>query len=168
MQPLWWNSPPTLPLATQERVVWQGYPSWTDHALLFFFMGIASVRTIFAIQVGEWTTVTLYSFAIVFFSSIAIFFHYLDFYHISSQRVRVLSGYRTRRTSELLLDHLKAVHVRRELFNDWFNLGSVDFEPETQGDHQPATITLKGIPDPEVLKLKVDILAGLPRHEPLT
>ena len=149
------------PMSLQERVVWQGYPSWADHAILFFFMGIAFVRTLFALRVGEWLTVILYATAILFFSSIAIFFHYMQFYHISSQRVRVISGFRKPRTSELLMDQIQSVTIRNEIFNDWFNLGSIEIEPKAQSDVQPSSFILKGIPDPDVLKRKVDILAGL-------
>lgn len=150
-------------MALQERVVWHGYPSWADHALLFFFMGIALVRTIFALRVGEWLTVALYALAIMFFSSIAIFFHYVDFYHVSSRRIRVISGFRTARTSELFMDQIQSVTIRNELFNDWFNLGSIEFKPKAQSDRQSSPVILKGISDPDVLKRKVDILAGL--HE---
>jgi uncharacterized membrane protein YdbT with pleckstrin-like domain len=151
-------------MSLQERVIWQGYPSWADHALLFFFMGIALVRTLFALRVSEWLTVLLYGMAILFFSSIAIFFHYVEFYHISSQRIRVISGLRTSKTSELLLDSIQSITIRSELFNDWFNLGSIEIKPKAQSDVQPASFILKGIPNPEVLKRKVDILAELPER----
>lgn len=151
------------PMASQERVVWQGYPSWADHAILFFFMGIALVRTLFALRFGEWLTVGLYAMAIAFFSSIAIFFHYAQFYHISSHRLRVISGFRKPRTTELLLDHIQSVTIRSEIFNDWFNLGSIEIEPKAQGTTQLSSFVLKGIPDPNMVKRKVDILAGL--HE---
>src|ERR1043166_4791194 len=87
-------------LPPHERGIWQGYPSWPDHAVLFLFMGIAGLRTVLAVRAGEWMTAGLYLATIGIFLGIAAAFRYASLYQITSHRIRVISGLGSRRSEE--------------------------------------------------------------------
>jgi len=146
------------PLPPHERILWEGYPSWADHAVLFVFMGVAFLRLTLAVRSAEWLTAALYLFAIGIFLGIAAVFRYAVFYQVSSQRIRIISGLGAKWSREILLDQLRSVTVRREMLNRFFNLGSLEFTPREE-NAEPAV--LKGVPDPDRLKRQVDLLAGL-------
>jgi len=142
------------PLPPYERVLWRGYASWADHALLFVFMAFALLRAAFAFRSGDWETVGLYALAIGVFFGISAWFHYGAFYQISSHRIRITSGLWGAQTRELPLSQIRSVAIRREILNRWFDLGSLVITP---ADEQPPLI-IKGVPDPERLKRELDRL----------
>ena len=148
------------PLPPYERVLWQGYPSWADHALLFLFMAVAGLRAALAFRSEEWQTATLYAETIVVFFLIAAAFHYGSFYQISSGRIRVASGLGGTQIREFPFDRIGSVIVRRELLNQWFNLGALHITPK-EDQKETDSMVLKGIPDPDRLKQQIDRLAGL-------
>ncbi len=149
------------PLPQHERIIWEGHPSWADHAVLFIFMGIASLRTVLAMRSSEWLTAGMYLVAIGMFLGIAALFHYFQFYQISSERIRIISGLRTKKSREIFLDQILSVQVRREILNGWFDLGSLEIVPNDKGQGQNSFPILKGIPDPDRLKRQLDFLTGL-------
>ena len=70
-----------LPAAqARERTIWEGYPSWLEHPILFLFMGAAALRTLLALRTAQWTVATLYAAAVGVFFVIAAAFHYGDYY----------------------------------------------------------------------------------------
>ncbi|MGH7232885.1 MAG: PH domain-containing protein [Nitrospiraceae bacterium] len=144
------------PLPPHERVLWQGRPSWADHAVLFLFMAAACLRTALAFRAGEWLTAALYVLAIGIFFGIAAAFHYDVYYQISSQRIRITSGLWNPRMRDIPLDHIRSIAVKRELLNKWFDLGSLEITPR---DGTGETFTLKGVPDPDTVKQRIDRLA---------
>lgn len=143
---------PLLP--PYERILWRGYASWADHALLFVFMGFAVLRAAFAFQSGDWETAVLHTLALGVFLGIAAWFHYGAFYQISSQRIRITSGLWAPHSRELPLSRVGSITIRRELLNRWFDLGSLEITPV---DEQ-APVIIKGVPDPERLKRELDRL----------
>lgn len=147
-----------IALPPHERIIWQGYPSWADHAVLFLFMGIAGLRTVLAVRSGEWMTAGLYLATIGIFLGIAAAFHYASWYQITAQRVRVISGLGSRQVGELPLGRVASVTIRRELVNGWFNLGTLIITPREEAG---APVILKGIPDPERMKQQIDRAAGI-------
>ncbi|MGH8247680.1 MAG: PH domain-containing protein [Gammaproteobacteria bacterium] len=149
------------PLPPYERVLWQGYPSWADHAILFLFMGVAALRVALAFRSGEWLTAGLYLAAIGIFFGIAASFRYASLYQITSQRIRVVSGLGSRQIRELPLDRIESVTVRRELVNGWFNLGTLVITPRTDGTGTEEPLILKGIPDPDRVKQQIERAAGI-------
>lgn len=126
--------------------------------MLFLFMGAASLRAALAVRSEEWVTAGLYLLAIGFFVSIAAFFHYAAFYRISTERIRITSGLGAGKVREIPLGQIRSVTVRREVLNQWFDLGALVITPR-EDRVEPAV--LKGIPDPERLKQQLDWLAGL-------
>lgn len=147
-------------LPAHERVLWQGYPSWADHAVLFLFMAVAGLRAALAFRSEEWQTAALYLGTILVFFGIAAAFRYGSFYQISSGRIRIASGLGGAQMRELPFDRIGSVTVRRDLLNQWFDLGALQI---TSREDQKGTTSfvLKGIPDPEGLKQQIDRLAGL-------
>ncbi|HJU05996.1 MAG TPA: PH domain-containing protein [Nitrospiraceae bacterium] len=151
------------PLPPHERVFWQGHPSWADHAVLFVFMAAAGVRAILAFRTGEWTTALLYVLAIGVFFGIAAAFHYGVFYQISSQRIRIASGFRTSRIREIMLDQIESITVKRELLNRWFDLGSLHVVPRDGREGTDQSLVLKGVPDPDAIQRHIERMAGWSR-----
>ena len=151
------------PLPSHERVLWQGHPSWADHAVLFLFMAAAGLRTALAVRTGEWMTAGLYVLAMGLFFGIAAAFHYDVFYQISSQRIRITSGLWKPRVREIPLDQVRSTAVRQELLNRWFDVGSLEITPH---DGAGESFVLKGIPDPETVKRHIDRQAGWARRPP--
>lgn len=147
------------PLPPHERLLWEGHPAWADHAVLFLFIGVATLRMLLAFRSGEWLMVFLYFMAIGVFVGIAAAFHYSVFYQISSRRIRVTSGLWGRRAHDIPLDQIQSITVKRELMNRWFDLGALEVAPrQGTGD----TLVLKGVPDPDRIKQHVDRLRGVP------
>lgn len=142
------------PLPLHERILWKGYASWADHALLLLFMAFALLRAAFAFQSGDWQTAALYVLSIGAFLGIAAWFHYGAFYQISSERIRITSGLWAPQTRDVPLSRIRSVAIRREILNRWFDLGSLEI---TVAD-EPALVIIKGIPDPERLKRELDRL----------
>jgi uncharacterized membrane protein YdbT with pleckstrin-like domain len=142
---------PLLP--AYERILWKGYASWADHALLFLFMALALIRAAFALQSGDWETALLYAMALSLFFGIAAAFHYAVFYQISAQRIRITTGFWNAQTREVPLGRVRSVGIRRELLNRWFNLGSLEITTDEQ-----FPLIIKGVPDPEWLKRELDRL----------
>lgn len=126
--------------------------------MLFLFMGAASLRAALAARSDEWMTAGLYLLAIGLFASIAALFHYAAFYRISSERIRIASGWGAGKVREIPLDQIRSVTVRRDVLNPWFNVGTLVITPR-EDRREPAV--LKGIPDPDRLKQRLDWLAGL-------
>ena len=149
---------PSLP--DHERVIWQGRPAWADQAILFLFIGAAALRALVAIRYGQWMTTALYAFAMLFFLAIGAVFRYAVYYQISAQRIRIVSGWWRVRTQEIPLSRIRAVNVKRELFNRWLNVGSLEIET-AEPDGQ--SILLKGVRDPDRIRRQVmPLLPSLP------
>ncbi|WP_447975396.1 PH domain-containing protein [Nitrospira sp. Kam-Ns4a] len=152
--------PPPLP--PYERLLWEGHPSWADHALLFAFMGFALARAAVAAHSADWLTAALYLLAIGVFFGIAAAFHYGTYYQISSQRIRIATGLRKPTVRDIPIEAIAAVAVRHELLNPWFGLGALALT--LRGD--ASAVLLKGIPTPDRLKRQIEFLAGLrPAYE---
>jgi hypothetical protein len=149
------------PLPPHERVLWQGYPSWADHAVLFLFMAVAGLRAALAFRSGEWLTAGLYLATIGIFFGIAAAFRYASFYQITAQRIRLTSGLGSRQIHEIPLDRIASVTVRRELANGWFDLGTLLIAPREEGKGTEDLLILKGIPDPDRVKQQIERAAGI-------
>ena len=149
---------PIPPLPPYERLLWQGHPSWMDHALLFLFMAVAFLRARLAIQSDEWLTAILYLLAIGFFFGIAALFHYSVFYQISDHRVRITSGLWRRQIRDIPLRAIESVTVKRELLNRWFDLGALEITLREGNTFSHASIVLKGVPGPDRIKQQLDRL----------
>jgi uncharacterized membrane protein YdbT with pleckstrin-like domain len=148
-------SAPALP--AHERILWQGHPAWTDHAVLFVLMAAALLRSAVAYRSGEWVTAVLYLLAVAIFFGIAALFRYATFYEISSGRIRMTSGLRHRLIREIMLDRIESIAVRRELLNSLFDIGSL----EVAGRDGGPPLILKGVPNAEELKHLVSMRAGI-------
>ncbi|MDQ6734319.1 MAG: PH domain-containing protein [Nitrospirota bacterium] len=135
---------PSLP--SHERVIWEGRSAWADQAILFIFIGAAAVRLLVALRYGQWLTAVLYTFAMIFFLAIGTVFRYAVYYQITAQRIRIFTGWWRPHIREIPLNQVLSVHVKRELFNRWLNVGGLEVELEEQ-DGQP--VLLKGVPDPD-------------------
>ncbi len=149
------------PLQPFERMVWAGHPSWADHAILFLFMGLAAVRAAAAARLGDWGTVLLYLLTIGIFSGIAALFHYLEYYQISSQQIRITTGFWMGHTRDIPLSWIRSVTIRRLPFNGLFDIGTIEIQASASERGEVESVILKGLPDPERLKRQVDMLAGL-------
>ncbi len=145
------------PLPAHERLLWEGHSSWADHAVLFILMGVALFRAALAAGAGEWLTAGLYVLAVGIFFGLAALFRYTTFYQISAQRVRITSGLRRLRTKEIQMDQIGHVAVRPQVLNGWFGLGAIEIIPR---DEAGESLMLKGIPNPDEIKLQMDRLAG--------
>jgi membrane protein YdbS with pleckstrin-like domain len=155
------------PLPQHERLLWEGHPSWADHAVLFLLMGAALLRAALAMRSGEWLTMVLYLLAIGVFFGMAALFRCAVFYQISSKRIRITSGFRAKQVREVPLDHIGSVAVRREILNRWFDLGTLDITPREALSQIEDSFTLKGVPDPDRLKQQIELCRG-PLYQELT
>jgi uncharacterized membrane protein YdbT with pleckstrin-like domain len=134
------------PLPSQERVIWEGRSAWADQAILFIFMGAAALRLLVALRYGQWLTVVLYTFAMIFFLAIGAVFRYAVYYQITAQRIRIFTGWWRFHIREIPLSQVLSVHVKRELFNRWLNVGGLEVE---FGEREDQSVLLKGVPDPD-------------------
>jgi uncharacterized membrane protein YdbT with pleckstrin-like domain len=146
------------PSSMSERIIWRGYPSWLDHAFLFFLMGAASLRSAVALQEREWQTAGLYVIAVAVFFGIAAAFHYSVFYEISVQRIRIASGRRRRTIREIPLNRVQSVVVKRELLNRWLDVGALEITVRGEGD----PVLLKGVVHPDRIKRQLEPRVGEP------
>ena len=150
------------PLQAQpsERIIWEGYPSWLEHMILFLFMGVAAIRMFVALHSAQWTVALLYLAAMAVFFTIAAAFHYGAYYQITSLRLRVLNGISKRSSQDIPIEWVRTVAVRSELLNRWLGLGSLVFTcAEGAGD----PVVLRGVPDPDRIKRQLEAVIG--RHD---
>ena len=150
------------PLSPHERVIWEGRSAWADQAILFIFMGAAALRLLVALRYGQWLTAVLYTFAIIFFLAIGAVFRYAVYYQITAQRIRIFTGWWRFHIREIPLSQVLSVHVKRELFNRWLNVGGLEVELK---ERDGQSVLLKGLPDPDRIERQIaPLLSSLPSH----
>ena len=144
--------PPAQP---HERIIWEGYPSWLEHTILFIFMGAGALRALLALRTAQWTVAILYAASMAVFFAIAAAFHYGAYYRITSHSVRILNGWSKRCSRDIRIEQVRAVDVRSELLNRWLGIGGLIL---TCADPAEETVVLKGLPDPDRIKRHLEAL----------
>ena len=147
-EPMPWNSS----LLPPERVIWEGRSAWADQAILFLFMGAAALRLLVALRYGQWLTAALYTFAMILFLAIGAVFRYAVYYQITAQRIRIFTGWWRFHLREIPLSQVLSVHVKRELFNRWLNVGGLEVELK---ERDGQSVLLKGVPDPDRIERQI-------------
>jgi len=146
------------PAQPHERIIWEGYPSWLEHVILFLFMSAAGLRMLLALRTGQWMVAWLYLAAIGVFLTIAAAFHYGAYYQITSLRIRILNGISKRRSREIPIERVRTVAVRSELLNRWFDIGSLVV---TWNEGAGESLVLKGLPDPDRIKRHLEAVISV-------
>lgn len=146
--------PPAQP---HERTIWEGYPSWLEHTILFLFMGAAGLRALLALRTAQGTVAILYAASMGVFFTIAAAFHYGAYYQITSHRVRILNGLSKRCSRDIPIEQIRAVDVRSELLSRWLGIGSLVLTCANPVDE---TVVLKGLPDPDRVRRQLEAVLG--------
>ena len=137
----------------QERLIWEGHPSWRDHALLFILIGAAGVRAVVAARSAEWSTAGLYVLAMAILFGIAAAFRYSVFYLITTHRIRIASGFGREHVEEFRRENLGRITIRSELWSGWLGIGSLVISPlDPSGER-----VLRGVPDPDRVLRELDL-----------
>ena len=147
--------PPPPP---HEPVLWQGRPSWMDHAVLSAPVALCLLRAWLSWQAGDLLTSMIYSGGIAFFLTLAAALRYGCFYQITTQRLRIGTGVLAITTRDIPISDIGRITVRYGVFNRLFDIGMLEVFEKTR---EEASVVLKGIPHPERLQQQMARLAGL-------
>lgn len=141
-------------LATEEeRIVWEGYPSWKQFSWLYFFIGLALYRGglfyAFDLPTGEvWLAGAL------FLALCVVLIRRWAQYFVTSSKVGLRNGYTGREIDAIPLNQIQEVTIKQGPLAGFFEIGTLEICKREKG----GSIRFRGIKDPEVIKNKVDAI----------
>ncbi len=139
--------------ATDERLVWEAYPSWAQFVWLYFFSAMAAIRGAFFLRFGVSGWEMWMAGAVVLLGCAAAARRWAR-YSISSRRIVVTNGYTKKEIEALALDEIGEITVKQRPIARFFGIGTLVIRA-VGGD---CVMALRGISDPEVIKSRLAAL----------
>lgn len=149
-----------MELVNDERVLWQGRPSWRSQLSFFVvWIPLALLPAIIAgaltandqgtgLAYGTWITISLVLVVLVIAYDYVR--RYGTYYMVSDQRLRVRRGILSRREQTARFERVQNVNISQSLLDRMLKVGTVEFD--TAGtDQGDATFRFYGISDPQQL-----------------
>lgn len=139
--------------ATDERLVWEAYPSWAQFTWLYFFSAMAAIRGALFLRFGVSGWEMWMAGAVVLLGCAAAARRWAR-YSISSRRIVVTNGYTKKEIEALALDEIGEITVKQGPIARFFGIGTLVIRAVSGG----RVMALRGISDPEVIKSRLDVL----------
>jgi membrane protein YdbS with pleckstrin-like domain len=149
------TSPP-FPPEEDQRVVWEGRPSWSEYIFLWFFALVSAVRAllIFFLPMGDPGSGTIYALGVGLFIGLALFLRRTSRYAVTRAAVHRAVGILGRSEKIIPLTKIDTATVEQGPLDRLFGIGTILLR--LKGGEQSERI--RGIRDPEVVCRKIEAL----------
>lgn len=151
-----------MDLHPDERVIYQGHPSWRSTFALYakgaiagLVLGaIAAVATLIADDAVSWVLVAVLVLASVALAVLVGFVRRIfTVYSITTQRLRIQRGIIARKVQQTRIDRVQNVNTDQGFVDRILQVGSVDFDTAGTTD---SSFRFVGVDDPEEVVAAVD------------
>ena len=147
------------PGRSEETVRWAAFPSWKQFTWLYMVGAMAALRSLVLLRSGLSGWGWWLGGAVLLVACAAILRRWAR-YVLTSQRVVVTNGYTGREIQSVDIDEIGELSIEQGPVARALNIGTVILSPNHGDQH----LTLRGVPEPEVLKVRVNAL----REHPLS
>jgi membrane protein YdbS with pleckstrin-like domain len=143
----------------EQPAVWGGFPSWSQFSWLYFLSAISALRgaLLFRFGVAGWQ---IWLSGSVILLACAAILRYWARYELTRDQIVVRNGYTGREIESIPLSDMESVTVQQGVIADFFGIGTV----LVQARHGDRVLSLRGVRDPEEVKLRIEAAAW--RHNP--
>jgi membrane protein YdbS with pleckstrin-like domain len=146
-------SAPAANIAAEERELWSGHPSQILNLSIYIFWGLlvavtAAVVFVFVSDVANpllWNGIIDGTMALIALVNVAVAYFHLKVVHytVSTQRVRIVSGFFSKEIQEIELFRVKDTMANQSFLLRLFGLGTITI---LSGDEKLPRLVLSGVP----------------------
>jgi membrane protein YdbS with pleckstrin-like domain len=140
----------------EARVLWEGFPSWAQFTWLYLLAALTALRGALFFRFGlsgwEWWIAG----GVMLLVCAAILRRWAR-YEITREHVATRNGYTGREIQSIPLNDIGNVSLRQGMVAGFFDIGTL----AVQAKNADREIILRGVADPEAVKIKIEALAGL-------
>lgn len=139
------------PILSQNRILWEAYPSWKHFTWLYLFSGLSAFRAGLYVffEIPTWE---IWIVGAIFLLSCVVAIRHWAHYFITSENVQVKNGYTGGDIDAIKLDKIKDVTITQGPVASFFNIGTLTI----QSGEPNQIIRFRGINDPEVVKVRLE------------
>ncbi len=145
-----------FPSEEDQRVIWEGRPSWGEYVFLWFFALVSAVRAlfIFFLPMGDPGSGAIYALGAGLFIGLALFLRRTDRYAVTRAAVHRTAGLLGRSEKIIPLKKIASAGAEQGPLDRLFGIGTVVLN--LKGGEQAER--LRGLRDPEVVCRKIEAL----------
>lgn len=135
-------------------VVWEAFPSWAQFSWLYFLSAISALRgaLFFRFGVGGWE---MWMIGAGILLACAAVLRRWAHYELTRDQIIVRNGYTGHVIQSILLSDVREMRIRQGFVARYFGIGTLVIQSRTSD----RILSLRGVRDPEGVKIRVDALA---------
>lgn len=138
----------------EDQPVWEAYPSWAQFSWLYLLSAVSALRGAFfyRLGMGGWG---MWIIGAGILLACAALLRQWGHYELTRDHVTVRNGYTGREIQSLLLSDIREVTVRQGMVAQFFGIGTLAIHSRTTD----RVLSLRGVHDPEEVKIRIDALS---------
>ncbi|HSN05306.1 MAG TPA: PH domain-containing protein [Nitrospira sp.] len=138
-----------------QPVIWESFPSWAQFSWLYLLSAVSLLRgaLFFRFGLAGWEMWILG--AGILLACAAILRHWVC-YDLTRDQITARNGYTRRAMQSVPLSDVASVTIQQGRIADFFGIGTVLVHVRSSD----RVLSLRGVRDPEAVKIRIDALAG--------
>ncbi|RPH74636.1 MAG: PH domain-containing protein [Nitrospiraceae bacterium] len=138
----------------EPKIVWEAFPSWAHFTWLYLLSAVSALRAglFYRFGMGGWEMWIVGAGTLL--ACAAILRHWA-YYELTRDRITVRNGYTKREIQSISLSDVGQVTIQQGVVAGFFEIGTVLVHARSSD----RLLSLRGVSDPEELKIRIDVLA---------